>query len=136
MLPLTPPTVSGRWETLDPRPTPRAQPCANPISLEVGSCFPFTAWVGWITNSSTQHPSPFLCWVQVLNFLFEALLLLGCQQLRSGQRYQPYLCLFVFVLGTGERLSLVPWVTQQGSERPSYLWTPSQSARQSRWECL
>lgn len=51
-------TLSGLRETLDPRPTPRAQPSANPISQEVESCFPFTARVGWITDSSTQPPSP------------------------------------------------------------------------------
>lgn len=34
------PTLNGLTETSDPRPKPRAAPCANPISLEVGSCAP------------------------------------------------------------------------------------------------
>lgn len=78
---------------------------------------------GRLTNFSTQHPSPpFLRGAGGKFSASKAHHLLGCQLPKSRQRYQPHLYLFMLVLGSLEKLSYLPQVTQL--ERPSYLWTP------------
>lgn len=116
----------GRSETSDPRPTPRARSVLILLAGRWGAAPRSLLGVGPDYKFLNPAPlPPFLCGVQVLNFLFQRPLLLGCQLLRSRQRYHPYLCLFIFVLGSWERLSRLPGVTQRGSERPCYLWTPA-----------
>lgn len=97
---LAAPTWNGLTETSDPRPSLRTEPRANPLSW--GAAPPHCLGGAGFTNSSAQLPSPSFYGVQVLNFPFQHPRLLGCQLLRSGQRYQPHLCLFL------------PWEAQRG----------------------
>lgn len=120
-----------------PRPKPRAEPCANPMSQEVGSALHSPLGCGRPRYRSLHPaPRPPFCGAQVPHFLFQRLCLLGRSSLGLARPSAP--SLFIFVLGNPGEAEPCAWGhtarEREASPLPPGLQTiPGASVARGSW---